>query len=240
LDPPLYYRLIPPAYILLLVSGAVNNGLEESNDSYTTGLVYRALDVSQGYIDYRARRFRQRFYTGFDVHEGEVARWFVLTESDEAIAKGLDLVQKFNELVRYLRRHYGHFEYCWVRHRQGDKKRINLHVVYFGTYIPQQIIEDWWWKNYASHRSKMGRVYNVKRQAWYLSGYLSGEGFERYHFSGGWVFPGWIGYSQWLRREFGSYPPRELLVKLGRMSKAEREKDTWFGLYLGEKKRGVL
>jgi len=60
----------------------------------------------------------------------------VLTESDKAIAKGLDVIQKFNELVKYLRRHYGSFEYCCVRHRQGDKKRINLHVVYFGRYIP--------------------------------------------------------------------------------------------------------
>jgi hypothetical protein len=209
--------------------------VEEFQDSDNTGLVYRASDVSQ-YIDYRARRFRQRFYTGFDVHKGEVARWFVLTESDEAIAKGLDIIQKFNELVRYLRRHYGSFEYCCVRHRQGDKRRINLHVVYFGEYIPQQIIEDWWWKNYASHRSKMGAVKSAKGQAWYLSKYLSKADFERYHFSGGWVFPGWVGFSQWVKRGFGEYPPREMLVELGKMGKAEREENTWFGLYLGEKK----
>jgi hypothetical protein len=208
--------------------------LGELNDS-NTGLVNRASDVSH-YIDYRGRRFRQRFYTGFDVHNGEIARWFVLTESDEAIVKGLDVIQKFNELVRYLRRHYGSFEYCCVRHRQGDKRRINLHVVYFGAFIDQQVIEDWWWKNYASHRSRMGKVYNAKRQAWYLSGYLSGEGFERYYFSGGWVFTGWIGFSQWIKHEFGDYPQREMLVELGRMSKAEREEDTWFGLYLWEKK----
>ena len=176
----------------------------------------------------------QRFYTGFDAHKGETARWFVLTESDEAIAKGLDIIQKFNELVRYLRRHYGGFEYCCVRHRQGDKRRINLHVVYFGSYIPQQVIEDWWWKNYASYRSKMGVVKNVQRQAWYLSKYLSKEDFERYCFSGGWVFPGWIGFSRWFKKEFQIYPPRGMLVKLSRMRKAEREEDTWFGLSLWE------
>jgi hypothetical protein len=211
--------------------------LKEFYGDYNTGLVNRASDVSQ-YIDYRGRRFRQRFYTGFDAHSGEVARWFVLTESDEAIAKGLDVIQKSNELVRYLRRHYGSFEYCSVRHRQGAKKRINLHVVYFGSYIPQQVIEDWWWKNYSSHRSKMGVVRNVKRQAWYLSKYLSSADFERYYFSGGWVFPGWIGLSQWFKRESGIYPPREILVKLGRMSRVEREEDTLFGLYLWEKKHG--
>jgi len=201
-----------------------------------TGLVYRAVDVSQ-YIDYRARRFRQRFYTGFDVHEGEIARWFVLTESDEAIEKGLDLIQKFNELVRYLRRHYGSFEYCCVRHRQGNKRRINLHVVYFGRFIPQEVIEGWWWKNYSSHRSKMGKVYNVKRQAWYLSKYLSGDDFERYHFSTGWVFWGWIGFSQWMKKEFGCYPPREMLVELAKMDKGGRKEYLWFGLYLWEKGR---
>jgi len=215
--------------------------LEEYYENDNTGLVNRASDVSHyddgKFIDYRARRFRQRLYAGFDAHRGETARSFVLTESDEAIDEGLDIIQKFNELVRYLRRHYGEFEYGCVRHRQGDKKRINLHVVYFGSYIPQQVIEDWWWKNYASHRSKMGKVNNVKGQAWYLSKYLSGEDFERYHFSKGWVFPGWISFSQWIKKEFGAYPPREMLIGLGRMSKAEREEYTWFGLYLWEKKR---
>lgn len=212
--------------------------MEESYDKDNTGLVNRALDVSH-YIDYRLRRFLQRLYTGFDAHKGEIARWFVLTESDEAIAMGLDMIQKFNELVRYLRRHYGIFEYCCVRHRQGDKKRINLHVIYFGPYIPQQVIEDWWWKNYASHRSKMGKVYNVKGQAWYLGKYLSGEDFERYYFSKSWVFPGWIGFSKWFKKEFGIYPPREMLVGLSKMSKAERVEHTWFGLYLWEKKHLV-
>ena len=35
-------------------------------------------------------------------------------------------------------------------------------------------------------------------------------------------------------KEFGVYPPREMLVKLAGMSKAEREEDTLFGLYLWE------
>ena len=80
-------------------------------------------------------------------------------------------------------------------------------------------------------------VKNIKRQAWYLSKYLSKADFERYHFSGGWVFPGWIGFSQWIKKEFGAYPKREMLVELGKMSGDEREEHTWFGLYLWEKKR---
>ena len=53
----------------------------------------------------------------------------------------------------------------------------------------------------------------------------------------GWVFPGWIEFSQWIKTEFGAYPKREVLVELGRMSKAEREEHTWFGLYLWERRR---
>jgi hypothetical protein len=50
----------------------------------------------------------------------------------------------------------------------------------------------------------------------------------------GWVFPGWIGFSQWFKKEFGDYPKRELLVRLRRMSNGERLEDTWLGLYLWE------
>jgi hypothetical protein len=56
--------------------------------------------------------------------------------------------------------------------------------------------------------------------------------------SAGWVFPGWVGFSQWYRGEFGDYPPRQMLINFGRMSKAEREEHTWFGLYLWENRKG--
>jgi len=55
--------------------------------------------------------------------------------------------------------------------------------------------------------------------------------------SGGWVSSGWIGFSQWFKKEFGIYPPRKMLVELRKMSKEEREEHPWFGVYLwGEKK----
>jgi len=50
------------------------------------------------------------------------------------------------------------------------------------------------------------------------------------------VFSGWIGFSQWFRKEFGSYPPREMLVEMASMSRVEREENTSFGAYLWEKK----
>lgn len=51
------------------------------------------------------------------------------------------------------------------------------------------------------------------------------------------MFPGWIGFSEWCKTEFGAYPPREMSVGLAKMSKAEREEDTWSGLYLWESRK---
>jgi hypothetical protein len=45
------------------------------------------------------------------------------------------------------------------------------------------------------------------------------------------------GFSQWTKHDFDAYPPREMLVELGRMNKAEREEHPWFGLYVWDKKR---
>ena len=54
------------------------------------------------------------------------------------------------------------------------------------------------------------------------------------------MFPGWVDFSQWVKHGFGDYPKREILVELGRVSKAELEEHTWFGLYLWEKKRKTI
>lgn len=52
------------------------------------------------------------------------------------------------------------------------------------------------------------------------------------------MFPGWIGFSQWVKKEFGAYPKRELLVQLAKMGKAEREEHPLFAVYLWERNRG--
>ena len=49
---------------------------------------------------------------------------------------------------------------------------------------------------------------------------------------------GWVGFSQWMKREFGDYPPREMLVRLAGMRKAEREEYKWFDIYLWDSRRG--
>jgi len=46
------------------------------------------------------------------------------------------------------------------------------------------------------------------------------------------VFPDWIGFSRWIRKEFGVYPRRGILANLARIGSVGREEDTWFGLYL--------
>ena len=86
----------------------------------------------------------------------------------------------------------------------------------------------------------LAEVDDVAGAARYIGKYLHMQSYHvrKYIMSAGWVFPGWIGFSQWIKKEFGAYPKREMLVELGRMSKAEREEHTWFGLYLWEKRGG--
>jgi len=84
----------------------------------------------------------------------------------------------------------------------------------------------------------LAEVDDVGGAAGYIGKYLY---MQSYHvrkciMRAGWVFPGWIGFSQWFKKEFLVYPPREMLVEVAKMGKAEREDHTWFGLYLWEKK----
>lgn len=71
----------------------------------------------------------------------------------------------------------------------------------------------------------------------YVSKYIHMQSYyvHKYIMSARWVFPGWIGFSQWFKKEFGDYHPREMLVELRRISKEAREQHTWLGLYLWEK-----
>jgi len=87
----------------------------------------------------------------------------------------------------------------------------------------------------------LAEVDDVGGAAGYIGKYLHMQSHHvrKYIMSAGWVFPGWIGFSQWIKWEFGDYPKREMLVKLARMSKAEREEYTWLVVYLWEKKHLV-
>ena len=87
--------------------------------------------------------------------------------------------------------------------------------------------------------ASLAEVGDIGGAARYIGKYLHMQSYHvrKYVMSAGWVFSGWIGFSRWFKKEFGRYPPREMLVRLGRMSRAEREQDTLFGVYLWEKKR---
>ncbi len=87
--------------------------------------------------------------------------------------------------------------------------------------------------------ASVAEVDDVAGAARYLGKYLHMQSYRvrKYIMSGGWVFPCWIGFSQWIKKEFGAYPKKEILVELGKMSEAEREEHILFGLYLWEKKR---
>jgi len=73
----------------------------------------------------------------------------------------------------------------------------------------------------------------------YVDSYLNTQSYHahKYTMSAGWLFPGSIGFSKWIKREFGDYPKREMLVELAGLSKAGREGHTWFGLYLWEARK---
>lgn len=49
---------------------------------------------------------------------------------------------------------------------------------------------------------------------------------KKYIMSAGWVFPGWVSWSRWFKKHYGVYPGQmypDILVKLARMSKGERD-----------------
>jgi len=87
----------------------------------------------------------------------------------------------------------------------------------------------------------VAEVDDVDGAARYIGNYLNMQSYRvrKYIMSAGWVFPGWIGFSQWFKKESGDYLKKEMLVELGGMSEAEREEHTLFGLYLWEKKCNI-
>ena len=80
---------------------------------------------------------------------------------------------------------------------------------------------------------------DVAGAARYIGNYLNMQSYRvrKYIMSAGWVFPGWLGFSKWLKREFGEYPKREMMFELSRISKERREERTWFAMYLWETKK---
>jgi hypothetical protein len=206
-------------------SGRAPGGLEFGVD----------VDVEGATMNIKQRKFFRKVMTGVKCHRSEKLRMFVLTESNEAIKKGYDFVLKFKHLIAFLRKKYGKFEYCCVLHRQGDKKRLNYHVLYFGSYIPQKVIDVWWFENYDSYPSKMELVRNPMQSARYISGYLDKqEKFVSAHFSNNWVFPGWWSFGKWYKHEYGSYPNDVILMSYSKMTKEQLDNDPWYSAFVND------
>ena len=187
----------------------------------------------------RRARFWHRLFTGAEA--ADRLRFLTLNSSDESIVLGIDIRKSFSKLVKRIRRKYGEFEYFGVVACDKDEPlREHIHVICKGKFMPQLELEDMWIDVHRSIKPYIEAVDDVGGAAGYIGKYVHMQSYHvrKYIMSAGWVFSGWIGFSQWFKKVFGDYPPREMLVELGRMSKAECEEHTWFELYLWEKKRG--
>lgn len=188
----------------------------------------------------RRARFWHRLFTSAE--SADRLRFLTLNSSDESIVLGISILKSFSKLVKRMRRKYGVFEYFGVvACDESEPLREHIHVICKGEFMPQRELEDMWIDIHRSIKPYIEAVDDVVSAAKYIGKYLHMQSYHvrKYIMSAGWVFPGWIGFSQWKKKEFGDYPEREMLVELGRMSKEAREEHTWYGVYLWEKKHLV-
>lgn len=185
----------------------------------------------------RTARFWHRLFTGAEA--ADRLRFLTLNSSDESIVLGIDVVKSFSKLVKRVRRRYGEFEYFGVvACGENEPLREHIHVICKGKFMPQVELEDMWVGVHRSIKPYIEAIDDVGGAARYMGSYLNTQSYHvrKYIMSAGWVFPGWVGFSQWFRREFGDYPRREMMIELSRMRNEDREEHTWFGLYVWEKR----
>jgi hypothetical protein len=186
----------------------------------------------------RKARFWHRLFTGAEA--ADRLRFLTLNSSDESIVLGIDILESFSNLVKRIRRKYGEFEFFGVvACDENEPLREHIHVICKGEFMPQREIEDMWIGVHRSIKPYIEAVDDVAGAARYIGKYLHMQSYHvrKYIMSASWVFPRWVGFSQWFKREFGDYPTGDMIVELSKMSKAERKEDTWFGLYLWEKNK---
>jgi len=174
---------------------------------------------------YKKRRFLVRAFRGVacGIAKGYRFRWFVLTESDTAIALNIDFGLELNKFITWLRYYCPDFAYIIVEHRQGDKKRRNWHTISYGSdKLPVLKMRNYWLKNYKSTITGMAEIVDIKRSVFYVSDYVSGEGFVRSWCSQNWVFKGWLGFSKRYKAQYGVYPNYDDLENLSCMDKLSR------------------
>jgi hypothetical protein len=183
----------------------------------------------------RAGRFLVRGFRGVSVGlaKGYRFRWFVLTESNEAITAGLDFGKQFHKFVRWLRYYCGDFQYVVVEHK---KPRRHWHLITYGSdKLPCEQIRDYWRKHYLSTVTGMAEIRSIEKAMYYVCGYLKKGGkLARAWCSYNWVFHGWLGFSREYASIYGDYPSSEVLVELALADKARRKYELEWLVETGE------
>jgi hypothetical protein len=169
-------------------------------------------------------------YTGAEA--ADRLRFLTLNSSDESIVLGIDILESFRKLVKRVRRKYGEFEYFGaVACDEDEPLREHIHVICKGRFMPQRELEDMWIGVHRSIKPYIEAVKDVGAAARYIGNYLNNQSYriKKYIMSAGWVFKGWVSWSRWFKKNYGVYPDQMypgILVKLSRMSKAERDEIT--------------
>jgi len=174
----------------------------------------------------KKNRFLVRAFRGVTcgLSKGYRFRWFVLTESDEALSSGREFGREFHLFITWLRYFCRDFQYIAVEHRQGNKQRRNWHILSYGSdKLPIQKMREYWLSHYLSTVTGMAEVKDIDKAIKYLAGYLSsGDKFVRSFQSQGWVFRGWVSVSRQYHSRYGDYPSSKTLATLSLMSRAVR------------------
>lgn len=190
---------------------------------------YKSGEYSNASNNRRRARFVVRAFRGVScgLSRGYRFRWFVLTESDESIASGINFGREFHHFVRWLCYSCPDFQYICVEHRQGNKLRRNWHILSYGSdMLPVRAIRSYWLSHFKSTVTGMSEVKDIGKAIKYLVGYLlSGDKFVRSFQSQGWVFRGWVGFSKSFKKQYESYPKSGLLATLALMSPVARSSE---------------
>lgn len=176
---------------------------------------------------HRQNRYFVRAFRGVSCGVAKVHRfrWFVLTESDEAIAEHISFGKEFRYFVTWLRYYCPDFQYLVVEHRQGTKLRRNWHIISYGSdKLPVLAMREYWLKRFKSTVTGMAEIRDISRSIYYLATYLDGQDkFVRSWSSQGWVFKGWLKFSKEYQKRYGIYPSSDELVELAKQPNEGRD-----------------
>lgn len=125
---------------------------------------------------------------------GERVRFLTLTSSPQSTKP---IHESFRRFVKRVRRKYGTFEYLAVR-EYTKSGLAHLHVLFRGAYLPQGWVSTVWEEIHQARITYLEEVKgNLLQVASYLAKYVvSGEG-ERFWWSWGWVYRGFV--ADWKR-----------------------------------------